>query len=249
MTSKGNTKWLKREEQNRLEESICKDEIRALDMRMALEFYGMQFDSSNSAPCPFHKETNGSFRVKSHYWHCFGCGETGDLIKFVRKMFGMSYPDALNAICADFGISRRKATDADRDRANRLKVERAATIQKYQALLKQRDLCLDAYLLAWDVLNYAAQYGGKRTDNDRFVSAQYVLLRSRMTLEAAEYDCAQFLRENPVATPIPPQNASKTRCDVTLPPAPKWNGCDTHKTPQKLRDTALKGGASIYDRP
>ena len=206
-----------------LQQAIIKEEIRSLDMRSALEFYGVKFQRSGAAICPFHRETDGSFRVKGKYWHCFGCSETGDLIKFVRKLYGMSYTDALDAICRDFGISARTPTRADQERLDLLRLKRYNTIKRYDEILKTRDICIDMYNLAWDVMTDAAE-DGKTTDNERYVSACFTLLSARMLLDDADYACAEYLKEFPVATPIPPKYDITAVNGITLPPAPKWRG-------------------------
>lgn len=47
--------------------------------------------------CPFHKETSPSlaFNLHSKVFHCFGCGEGGDVFSFVMKLKGLSFKDAL----------------------------------------------------------------------------------------------------------------------------------------------------------
>ena len=83
----------------------CVQQIFDLDLRNALEFYGVRFNRrSRFALCPFHSETDGSFAVKDNFWHCFGCGESGGLIKFVAKRFGISTTDATIRICGDFKL-------------------------------------------------------------------------------------------------------------------------------------------------
>ena len=47
--------------------------------------------------CPFHQEKTPSFHVLDDegYYHCFGCGVSGDAISFLREQESMSFMDAL----------------------------------------------------------------------------------------------------------------------------------------------------------
>ena len=46
--------------------------------------------------CPFHNEKTPSMCVNTdgQYYHCFGCGVTGDIITFIMEMESLAYPDA-----------------------------------------------------------------------------------------------------------------------------------------------------------
>lgn len=50
--------------------------------------------------CPFHNEKTPSFAVDParKFYHCFGCGVGGDVVKFVMEMEKLSYPEALKAL-------------------------------------------------------------------------------------------------------------------------------------------------------
>lgn len=56
--------------------------------------------------CPFHEERTPSFVVNPirQFFHCFGCGEGGDVFHFVEKMEGASFPEALRALADRGGI-------------------------------------------------------------------------------------------------------------------------------------------------
>ena len=207
----------------KLDDEARESAIRALDLRNCLERYGVTFNAQGFAHCPFHSERTASFKVRGRFWHCFGCNESGELVKFVRKKFGLSYPAALNAICEDFRITTTAPTLADIERLDRLYVERLNCVKRYKSLLDDLDAYTSLYWLAYDIVEYTAQYcGGKTIDNDQYVSAQYALLAAQKALEQAEYDCAQFIKDNPQALQKPSEKP-KIHNKVILPPAPKWD--------------------------
>jgi DNA primase len=57
-------------------------------------------------PCPFHGGKNPNFSVSPRrgQYHCFKCGESGDVFSFLQKHLGMSFPDSLRAVAATVGI-------------------------------------------------------------------------------------------------------------------------------------------------
>lgn len=62
--------------------------------------------SNFRGPCPFHGGKNPNFSVspKRGQYHCFKCGESGDVFAFLQKQLGMSFPDALRSVAATVGI-------------------------------------------------------------------------------------------------------------------------------------------------
>lgn len=56
--------------------------------------------------CPFHKEKTASFCVMPNdgYYHCFGCGVSGDVIKFVMEMESMSFFDTVRYLADKVGM-------------------------------------------------------------------------------------------------------------------------------------------------
>jgi DNA primase len=57
--------------------------------------------------CPFHQEKTPSFNVRSEpaAFHCFGCGEGGDVFKFVMLRERASFPEAVEIVARRFGIA------------------------------------------------------------------------------------------------------------------------------------------------
>jgi len=62
--------------------------------------------------CPFHKEKTPSFHVHEtrQFYHCFGCGESGDVLKFVQKIENLTFPEALRLVAQKAGVPLPKAS-------------------------------------------------------------------------------------------------------------------------------------------
>lgn len=67
-------------------------------------------------PCPFHGGKNPNFSVspKRGQYHCFKCGESGDVFTFMQKHLGMSFPDALQTVAGIAGVEVPEQRRADR---------------------------------------------------------------------------------------------------------------------------------------
>ena len=56
--------------------------------------------------CPFHEEKTPSFSVNDDggFYHCFGCGEGGNVFKFIMALEGLSFPEAVRKVADRCGI-------------------------------------------------------------------------------------------------------------------------------------------------
>ena len=63
-----------------------------------------------SGLCPFHAEKTPSFSVHAtrQFYHCFGCGESGDVFTFVQKVENISFPEAVRLIAQKLGVPMPK---------------------------------------------------------------------------------------------------------------------------------------------
>jgi len=68
--------------------------------------------------CPFHKDDTPSFVVSPEkgLWHCFGCGEGGDLFGFLMKIERISFPEAVDRLAEEAGVRITRRSNGDRDR-------------------------------------------------------------------------------------------------------------------------------------
>ncbi len=60
--------------------------------------------------CPFHAEKTPSFTVSEEFqsWHCFGCGEHGDIFSFLMKIENLTFPEALERLAKRAGLEVEK---------------------------------------------------------------------------------------------------------------------------------------------
>lgn len=65
-----------------------------------------------SGLCPFHGEKTPSFSVHStrQFFHCFGCGVSGDVFTFVQKIESITFPESVRAVAQKLGIAVPKAS-------------------------------------------------------------------------------------------------------------------------------------------
>jgi DNA primase len=65
-----------------------------------------------SGLCPFHSEKTPSFSVHAtrQFFHCFGCGESGDVFTFVQKAENITFPEAIRLVAQKLGVPMPKVS-------------------------------------------------------------------------------------------------------------------------------------------
>ena len=84
--------------------NIFQDIKDRVDLKDLVRFYGLDVNRGGFACCPFHNERNPSFKVYENHYHCFGCGEHGDHVDFVQKLYGLTNIEAAKKISHDLGL-------------------------------------------------------------------------------------------------------------------------------------------------
>jgi DNA primase len=79
------------------------DIVKIIESYIRLRKAGAQ---NYSGLCPFHKEKSPSFSVHAvrQFYHCFGCGVSGDVFSFVQKIENVSFPEAVRIVAQKAGI-------------------------------------------------------------------------------------------------------------------------------------------------
>lgn len=129
----------------------------------AAKLYGLEVNRAGMARCPFHEDHTPSLKLDERYY-CFGCQETGDVIDFTAKLFGISKSDAARKLAGDFGITPDKAVSQITVPPKPWNTERFCldVLRDYLRLLQR-----------WK-LYYAPKSPNERLD-DRFVEACQIL--------------------------------------------------------------------------
>ena len=107
------------------------DEIKQrVSMIEMLRHYGIETNRSGFCRCPFHKERSASFKAYpgQRGFYCFGCHESGSVIDFVMKFFGLSFGDAIKKINEDFSLGLPIGEKLDRRK--QLEMNRQAFMRK-----------------------------------------------------------------------------------------------------------------------
>ena len=80
----------------------------AVTLRQAAEHYGLQVRRNGMTCCPFHNDRHPSLYVSDDHYHCFACGEHGDVIDLTAKLFDLRLYDAARKLALDFHLAPDK---------------------------------------------------------------------------------------------------------------------------------------------
>ena len=105
-----------------------------VNCREAAERYGVSVSRQGKALCPFHNDRHPSLYVADDHYYCFACGEHGDAIDFVGRLFQLSPYDAARKLTADFHLSLDKPPSVAALHAKRIRTEA-------QRLMENERLC------------------------------------------------------------------------------------------------------------
>jgi DNA primase len=86
--------------------------------------------------CPFHGEKTPSFQVNRDkgFFHCFGCGAGGDVIKFLELHEKVAFPDAVKLLAQRFGVALPEIEQSDEQRAGA--AERESLLKVHEVAAK-----------------------------------------------------------------------------------------------------------------
>ena len=123
-------------------ESVIEEIKARIDLADLVASYGIQVKhagGSAKACCPFHHEKTPSFNINSAkgFYHCFGCGESGDAIKFVQKQEGLTFVEAVKKLAEQCGVKVEETEDPNAGQRKRLYALMAELAAFYRRCLLQ----------------------------------------------------------------------------------------------------------------
>ena len=80
----------------------------SINTREAAQMYGIDVNHHGMALCPFHNDRHPSLYVSDDHYHCFACGEHGDVIDLTAKLFDLRLYDAVRKLASDFHLAPDK---------------------------------------------------------------------------------------------------------------------------------------------
>jgi DNA primase len=108
--------------------------------------------------CPFHDERSPSFSVEPQdkLYHCFGCGEAGDIFKFVMEKEGVGFVEAVEGLADRYGV------ELEREREDPQAEARRAEARRLEQLLERTSAYYSNYLWESEESGKARRYLAER---------------------------------------------------------------------------------------
>ncbi len=107
------------------------------------DFMTLRRDGTNyTALCPFHNEKTPSFKVSpaKNIYKCFGCGRSGDPIRFIMEHEKQTYPEAIRYLAQKYGIAIEETEQTDEQKAIREERESLNLVNQFAQDIFVRNL-------------------------------------------------------------------------------------------------------------
>jgi DNA primase len=130
------------------EEKVSEIRDRSSILEVVSDYVALKRTGKNyKGLCPFHSEKTPSFMVneEKQIFHCFGCGEGGDVFTFLMKAGHFSFPEAVEELAKRYGVrlpSRELSVTQKKEMAKReafFQINQIASEYFYDLLTKRRE--------------------------------------------------------------------------------------------------------------
>lgn len=132
------------------------DKAREIKNRLTIDeviqAYGLNQHMNGKYKCPFHNDHSPSLSTKNGKYKCFVCDAGGDVIDFVKSLYGISFQDAIKKLDNDFNLGLSQSLSKEeiyrinqkRKKVEQLKAYREEVNAKYMSTYDK--LCSDLKL-------------------------------------------------------------------------------------------------------
>ena len=207
------------------------DIVRVIGEYVRLKRAGAQ---NYSGLCPFHSEKTPSFSVHAsrQFFHCFGCGESGDVYKFLQRIENVSFPESIRMLAQKLGVPMPKVQFDSPAEAREAKLRgtlldlHEAACRFFQERLKRpeaahareylKDRGLDEEALARFRIGYAPESGFLLRDAVREMADQELLRESGLFSQAASRESAPPREPSAAAAASTPNQSDREAQPATL---------------------------------
>lgn len=134
--------------------------------------------SGDKCCCPFHKERTPSLNIfdATNSFYCFGCGQSGDEIEFVKEYKGLTFPNAVKEVCSILKLTKEELMESkDKEKvAEKVAIENAEVmdIEEVKSLIQSTGYVSNGYRGIRDEINKFFGHLSK-VDNQGNVLARY----------------------------------------------------------------------------
>lgn len=158
--------------------------------------YGVNVNRSGYAKCFRNNEKTPSLKIyeKDNTYHCFSCGEHGDVINLVMEIFGIGFHDAIQKINDDFSfglnlkrhVSKIESVEMARKSHEKKRESREEKEKKESVRKNYFDLLQEKERLLKNLKEYAPKNENEPMD-ERFIEAAQEHSRISYLLDCAEW--------------------------------------------------------------
>ncbi|MDR0984499.1 MAG: DNA primase [Ruminococcus sp.] len=116
----------------------------ANNIKEIAESYGCRFNNANRCPCPLHNGKDNNFAVyeDTNTFRCYVCGEGGDVVRFIEKIEGFDFIEAIELLAKRAGIKFEDSAEKN-NKKTILEINKFSANYFFKCLLKTKGVPLN----------------------------------------------------------------------------------------------------------
>lgn len=127
--------------------------------------------------CPFHKERTPSLNIfdDTNSFYCFGCGQSGDEIEFVKEYKGLTFPNAVKEVCSILELTKEEFMESKEKVETKPVVENAEVmnVEEVKELIRSTGYVSNGYRGIRDEINKFYGHLSKLDDHGNVLARYY----------------------------------------------------------------------------